>query len=365
MSSIKNTLLDTNLIIQVKEANNFDFIRFFLAYSVMFNHFSTLTDTNPFWIVSGGFRVKGFFIISGFLVMFSFLRSPDTYIFFRKRVQRIMPAYSLVILLCLILGFCLTVLPHREFLTSSQSYTYLFTNLLTLNFLCPDLPGVFEDNTMHAMNGSLWTIKVELMLYMTVPLIYWLLRKYNKLICLWLIYLLSFTYHTTCNHLADTTHEPIYEFLKRQFPGQMMYFCSGIILLIYFPLFRKYMKYLLPAGILLFACRDIPLLSIFEPIALASVILSVAYGFKWLHVFNRMGNFSYGIFLSHFPVIQTFIHFGLHEYSLPLTLTLTTVICTCFGMLSWKYIEKPCLYRPKFGNNRSNKTQYAKDFIQG
>ena len=315
MSSIKKTLLDTNLITQVKEANNFDFIRFFLAYSVMFNHFSTLTDTNPFWIVSGGFRVKGFFIISGFLVMFSFLRLPDTYIFFRKRMQRIMPAYSLVILLCLILGFCLTVLPHREFLTSSQSYTYLFTNLLTLNFLCPDLPGVFEDNTMHAMNGSLWTIKVELMLYMTVPLIYWLLRKYNKLICLSLIYLLSFAYHTTCNHLADTTHEPIYEFLK--------------------------------------------------PIALASVILSVAYGFKWLHVFNRMGNFSYGIFLSHFPVIQTFIHFGLHEYSLPLTLALTTVICTCFGILSWKYIEKPCLYRPKFGNNRSNKTQYAKDFIQG
>lgn len=347
MNPTEKALLDSDLIAQVKEANNFGFIRFFLAYSVMFNHFSTLTDTDPFWFVSGGFRVKGFFIISGFLVMFSYLRSPDTYVFFRKRVQRIMPAYSLAILLCLVAGFLLTTLPSREFLASSGPYAYLLANLSTLNFLCPDLPGVFENNTMHAMNGSLWTIKVELCLYITVPLIYWLLKKYNKTVCLLAIYLLSFAYYTTCDHLADTTHEPIYEFLERQFPGQMMYFSSGIILLIYFPLFRRQMKYILPAGILLFACRDMPLLGIFEPIALASIIISVAYGFKWLHVFNRMGNFSYGIFLSHFPVIQTFVHFGLHEYSLPLTLALTTAICTGFGILSWKYIEKPCLYRPK------------------
>lgn len=347
MNTTEKELLGSNLIAQVKEANNFDFIRFFLAYSVMFNHFSTLTDTEPFWFVSGGFRVKGFFIISGFLVMFSFLRSPDAYVFFRKRVQRIMPAYSLAILLCLVLGFFLTALPHHEFLTSSKLYTYLFTNLLTLNFLCPDLPGVFENNPMQAMNGSLWTIKVELMLYMTVPAIYWLLKKYKKSVCLLLIYVLSFIYSTTCNYLADTTHNAVYDFLKRQFPGQMMYFCSGIILLAYFPLFRKYMKYIFPTSILLFIGRDLPGLALFEPIALASIILSVAYSFKWLHFFNRMGNFSYGIFLLHFPVIQTFVHFGLDRYSLVLTLVLTTVICTGFGILSWKYIEKPCLYRPK------------------
>lgn len=341
------TLLDSYLIAQVKEANNFDFIRFFLAYSVMFNHFSTLTNTEPFWIVSGGFRVKGFFIISGFLVMFSFLRSPDVYIFFRKRIQRIMPAYTLVIGLCFLLGICLTTLSTSEFLTSAKSYKYLLFNLLTLNFLCPDLPGVFENNPLQAMNGSLWTIKVELMLYMTIPIIYWLLKKYNKFTCLLFIYILSFVYSTTCNYLADTTHCALYEFMKRQFPGQMMYFCSGIIILQYFSLFRQYMKYIFPLSILLFIFRDVTPLQIIEPIALASIIISVAYGFKWLHFFNRMGNFSYSIFLLHFPIIQTFIHFGLDKYSLILTLTLTTVICTYLGTLSWKYIEKPCLYKPR------------------
>lgn len=347
MNSTEKVLLDSTLIAHVKEANNFDFIRFFLAYSVMFNHFSTLTETEPFWVVSGVFRVKGFFIISGFLVMYSFLRSPNTYVFFRKRVQRIMPAYVLAIFLSLILGFCVTTLTHIEYLTSFQSYNYLFSNLLTLNFLCPTLPGVFENNPIEAMNGSLWTIKVELMLYMTIPVIYWLLKKYNKLVCLLVIYLLSFIYFKTFTYLADTTHNEIYSFMRRQFPGQMMYFCSGIIILQYFPLFRKYMKYIFLVSILLLLCKDILLFSIFEPIAMASFIISVAYSFKWLHFFNRMGNFSYGIFLLHFPLIQTFIYFGLDKYSLILTLALTTIICTYLGILSWKYIEKPCIYKPK------------------
>lgn len=346
MGESEKVILNSRLIAQVKEANNFDFIRFFLAYSVMFNHFSTLTDTDPFWFVSGGFRVKGFFIISGFLVMFSFLRTPDTVAFFRKRVQRILPAYALVIALCVLLGFCLTTLPLKEFMSSRELYTYFISNILTLNFLQPDLPGVFTTNPMQAMNGSLWTIKVELMLYLTVPFIYWLLKRYNKLACLVSIYVLSFIYSTTCNYMEETTHQAVYDFLKRQFPGQMMYFCSGIIILAYFPLFRKYMMYIFPASILLFLGRDFFLLKIFEPIALASILVTVAYSCKWLHFFNRMGNFSYGIFLLHFPVIQTFIHFGLDKYSLVLTLVLTTVLCTYLGTLSWKYIEKPCLYEP-------------------
>lgn len=350
MNQSEKVLLNSRLINQVKEANNFDFIRFFLAYSVMFNHFSTLTETDPFWFVSGGFRVKGFFIISGFLVMFSFLRTPNTRIFFRKRIQRIMPAYSLTILLCALIGLFLTSLSCREYLTSSSLYTYLICNLLTFNFLSPDLPGVFDTNPLQAMNGSLWTIKVEFMLYITIPIIYWLLRRYNKLVCLLLIYILSFIYSTTCNYLDDMTHNPIYEFMKRQFPGQMMYFCSGIIILAYFPIFRKYMRYLFPVSLFLLLGREYLLLSIFEPIALASIIITVAYGFKWLHVFNRMGNFSYGIFLIHFPIIQIFIHYGLDRYSFILTLALTTILSTGLGMLSWKYIEKPCLYHPKKKN---------------
>lgn len=347
MSYSDKELLNPSYIALVKERNNFNLLRFILAYSVMFNHFSTLTETEPFWFISGGVRVKGFFIISGFLVMFSFLRSPDTHLFFRKRLRRILPAYTLVILLCTLLGLFLTTLPLREFVTSKEFFFYILSNLTTLNFLCPDLPGVFENNPIHAMNASLWTIKVELMLYFTVPIIYKIVKKYNKSWCLLLIYLLSFIYSTTCNYFDDTTQNELYAFLKRQFPGQMMYFCSGMIILAHFPFFKKYIYYILPGSILLFIGRDFILLKIVEPIALASIIISIAYSFKWLNSINKIGTSSYGIYLFHFPIIQTFIHLGLAESNLILTFVLTVVLSTLLGILSWNYVEKPCLYKPK------------------
>ncbi|UQT33538.1 hypothetical protein M5E82_19380 [Parabacteroides distasonis] len=56
MNQSEKVLLNSRLINQVKEANNFDFIRFFLAYSVMFNHFSTLTETDPFGLLAEDFE---------------------------------------------------------------------------------------------------------------------------------------------------------------------------------------------------------------------------------------------------------------------------------------------------------------------
>ena len=77
------------------------------------------------------------------------------------------------------------------------------------------------------------------------------------------------------------THNPIYEFMKRQFPGQMMYFCSGIIILAYFPVFRKYMRYLFPVSLFLLLGREYLLLSIFEPIVSS---LYHYHGSLWIQV---------------------------------------------------------------------------------
>lgn len=101
-----------------------------------------------------------------------------------------MPAYSLTILLCALIGLFLTSLSCREYLTSSSLYTYLICNLLTFNFLSPDLPGVFDTNPLQAMNGSLWTIKVEFMLYIIIPIIYWLLKDTIN----WYAYFLFISY---------------------------------------------------------------------------------------------------------------------------------------------------------------------------
>jgi peptidoglycan/LPS O-acetylase OafA/YrhL len=258
-----------------------------------------------------------------------------------------MPAYALAIAGCALAGVLVSSLPAADYFTSRELYSYILSNLLTLNFLHPTLPGVFETNAFHAINGSLWTIKVELMLYLTVPFLFYLLTRYKKSVVLIAIYLLSFAYSSTFDYLHDTTGISTYEFLKRQFPGQMSYFCSGIILLVYFDTFRKNIRYIFPVSILLLILNHYtPLFHIAEPIALSSFILSVAYGFKWLNgIANKAGNFSYGIFLSHYPIIQLAIHLNLTPQHPWLSLTAITLLSTTLGLLSWKYIEKPTLYK--------------------
>ena len=62
----------------IKGDNCFDIIRYYLYFIVVFAHFSILSGANNFnWITSSGEAVSGFFILSGFLVYYSFLKKPQ------------------------------------------------------------------------------------------------------------------------------------------------------------------------------------------------------------------------------------------------------------------------------------------------
>lgn len=67
-------------------------------------------------------------------------------------------------------------LTPAQYFTDSGLIKYLAANLSFLNFLHPTLPGVFQGQEFvnPAVNGSLWTMKIEWALYLSVPLIYFL-----------------------------------------------------------------------------------------------------------------------------------------------------------------------------------------------
>ena len=93
--------------------NNFDFIRFALAVFVVFTHSyfvyygpAIFFQKEPLWLLTnhqltfGTLAVNFFFIISGFLVLQSLLRSKNYFSFLKKRVLRIYPAFIVVYFFC-------------------------------------------------------------------------------------------------------------------------------------------------------------------------------------------------------------------------------------------------------------------------
>ena len=241
-----NTLISDKNNQLLKAPNNFDFIRYFFAFSLVIVHFCTLMGIDQFWVISGGLRVKVFFIMSGFLIFYSYIKNPNLKNYIRKRTKRIFPPYLLVVILCFIIGIFITNLRITEYLQSKESYSYLINNILFLNFLQPTLPGVFENNPIQAVNGSLWTMKVEIMFYISVPIVFYLLKKYNKLWVMIGIFVFSILYEQCFTYLFEKTNNELYFFIRKQIGSQFIYFYSGTFILLYFQYFRKYLKYLFP-----------------------------------------------------------------------------------------------------------------------
>lgn len=177
--------------------NNFDFLRLLFALIVVFAHCQALTGMEELksymLFLSPEIAVKGFFVISGFLIFMSYERSTTLKSYATKRFRRIYPAYFTTIMICA-LGFSfISALPISEYF-SVPFIKHLIANLGFMNFLSHDLPAVFEGNQLTAVNGALWTLKIEVMFYAAVPLIVYLCRRWKRLPCLITLYFLSVLY---------------------------------------------------------------------------------------------------------------------------------------------------------------------------
>lgn len=323
--------------------NCFDEIRLTLAIIVFFSHAQEISGAFM-WpdIFDFNFAIKGFFAISGYLVTKSYFSSASVYDFFEKRVRRIYPAYSAVIGYGFLIGLAITSLSFGEFFTSSSTYKYLFFNLIFLNFLQPTIPGVFEGWTISAVNGALWTIKIEIMLYLLIPLIVFLYRKIGMFTGFCLMFAGGVLWFTCFTYGFD---HPMGVVLARQFPGQLPYFVMGSFLAakefrpgVRYALFLVSAVYLLldvPPGISDYA--NMVMYPLFV-IGLSQIgVLSVGVG--------RIGDLSYGVYLFHFPTLQLLKYFGLFELYPYGTLIAGAFITLGLAYVSWIFVERKFLRR--------------------
>lgn len=336
----------------MREQNNIDAIRYILAISVITCHFNGLFSFDIPVLISNFNRVGCFFALSGFFIYRSLEKSSDVKTFFEKRVRRIFPSYIFIILFFAIGLVLLSNLSLVEYFTSFQWWKYLISNLFYLNFIESCLPGVFDSNPVPFINGSLWTLKIEWILYLSLPLFSYLIYrlKFNHNITIVVIYIVSIIWRIIFGTLYEETGLPIYHILSRQFFGQLCYFYAGVFIYFHFDKFKKYKWYIFAIAVLLLILRDNIYMYDFTigPVVVASLVLFFLYTGKWGAIFNsNNNNISYDMFLCHYPIMQICAYFGVQQLGQWYAFAIVLGITLLFSCFSWFVIGKRYLYSNK------------------
>ncbi|OGQ55110.1 MAG: glycosyl transferase family 2, partial [Deltaproteobacteria bacterium RIFCSPLOWO2_02_FULL_53_8] len=326
--------------------NNFDLLRFLFAFVVFLVHTYVLSGAEALSVLSrllsSEIAVKSFFVVSGFLIFMSYENSRDIKSYFVKRARRIYPAYFAIVIICAVLGSVFSVSTWGDYF-SPQVVKYVSANLLFLNFLQPNLPGLFESNSLQAVNGALWTLKIEVMFYLFVPLAVIAFRKLGRMPVLVTLYICSVIYSVVMEGLARKTGSSFYLELQRQLPGQLAFFIAGAAGYYYFQYLAKYAAWLVVAAVAAFALQaGLPWAAI-QPAALGVLVVYFACVMPCLGNFGKYGDFSYGIYIIHFPILQTLIAYGWFKESPWAMLVVAGSLVMTVAFLLWHFIEKPFL----------------------
>ncbi|MEY3289438.1 MAG: hypothetical protein RLZZ419_1680 [Pseudomonadota bacterium] len=314
----------------INHNNNFNLLRTVAATAVLFSHSYTLTGNNnsePLTQLTGftfgELAVDIFFVMSGYLVTASLLRIPNIKVYFIARVMRIYPALIISSVFCVfIVGLGFTHLELKNFLINPKTYTYLMHDSTIIFGTQYNLPEVFEANPYpEAVNGSLWTLRFKLMMYVLLGMLAWCyLRKsphninnitvgFRRIIAV--VATLSMAVHLAINlipGLQETFSTRLANLIPR-FPGlageikKLFHFSAiffyGAVLCCFqsYLAFRKIHALLLAfLFLLIFVNHDAFFVS--YNLVIGYLIISLAFlPSGIIKKFNAVGDYSYGIYM--------------------------------------------------------------------
>lgn len=333
--------------------NNFNLIRLIAASAVLVAHSWPLAlgprAADPLsrglGLGPGGIAVDVFFLTSGFLVTASLCARQHVGEFVLARVLRIFPALVMVVLACVGLGAVMTSLPLAEYTTHPDTWRFLWKNASVLTGTFDRLPGVFEANPHKGVNGSLWTLPLELRMYLVLVL-FWMLaavagrhrvRAFGATVVLSAAVMLAL-------HLAMVVapgHVPV--FSKWSYPVEFLLGGTCFVLRdrirLDGRLFAAAIACVVAAGALL----DQRFMHAAYYLVLPYVVLFLAYvPGGAVRRFNAWGDASYGVYIMAYPVQQTLAALvpgigvawmiaGATAFTLPL------------AWCSWRFVEEPML----------------------
>lgn len=329
--------------------NAFDTIRLLAAMSVIVSHSFLVTSGSnaiePLYRLTagqtsiGGLAVGVFFTISGMFIAASFDRSASAWEFVRKRALRIMPALVVVIALsALVLGPLKTALPLGEYFGARATWAYFANAAFLPNSQM--LPGVFAGHTVPFVNGSIWTLKFEVMCYAFTAFVMMTGRFKSPLVLA--AWVMSFVISLLFPAAEQATGAMYYVVMSAKL---FRFFGAGAAMYLYrhkVPIHSG----LAAAGLVLTVLATVTPWFL-ETAALFGSYAVIVFGYRapaWFRQLTERGDISYGVYVYGWPIQQLVWPIG---ESQPMHWAINTAIALPLAMLaglaSWLLVEKPAL----------------------
>lgn len=354
-----------NLARAFARPNNFDFLRLVAATMVLFGHSFNLvrgpnvpgdplsTLISPFLPWNEAIQdiaVNAFFVISGFLVASSFQRSEKLWSFVKARILRIFPACIVCSIVTVMAMYMVSSTSFEKYATSSETFRFLYLNAFIIDIQY-NLPGVFEENPYpKAVNGSLWTLPLEIRCYIVLTLLGIIGLFYRKSI----VVIFGFVFSASLIIPGGTEWISGSDAKARV----ILFFLAGTL----FYLLRSF----IPAGpwgtlllislIILFVVwpDGMPGEKLIYIATFSLGVLLLAFCPYLIFINLRpIGDWSYGLYLYAFPIQQYFVSVlpgTFNGWTLTLVAGSTTAI---FAAASWHLVEKRALMLRKVRPDRA------------
>ena len=338
--------------IPVRRANSIALLRLLLAGLVVYGHAWFLGGFGPDPLAHHLFAgatnfaeigVRGFFVISGYLVLQSERRMPSTRAFLWNRGLRIYPG------LWLCLGLTGLVLPAAMWSVGAggpQNWGAA-TGYVWHNFILPrtevGIGQIFSTNPNPGdLNGSLWTLPYEMGCYIAMAAAGWLGLTRSRTLWPWLtggallaLYLFD---------LLQPTHAL---FFKTEGRGLSAWFiCGAMLALIPEEILRRRLTGWMAAGaaVIFIAGAQAGIPGIVGPVTLAVIVLWLAWHLPLADLERRVGgDYSYGLYIYAYPVQQLLVVTGLTALGFVPYCAGALLLTLPLAVLSWHLLEKHAL----------------------
>lgn len=334
---------------RAKATDGFGTVRLVAAFIIIIDHAAPLTGSGGSILPSrlgvdlGAVTVAAFMAMSGYLVIQSWDRDPSVWRFAVRRGLRIIPGLIVVLVLTvLVFGPVFTTVPLSDYFHARTTWSYLWHNLE----LFPQqyaLPGVLTDNPYpNAVNGSLWSLPVEVLGYTMVALLGLVgVVKKRRYVVVVVVLAVGAVFQRILTNQLDLPKTlllvptvPLVQYLAIYGVGVAMYTYRDRVTFSW-------------AGVAVAAGVEVVMYAsamteVTRLVTVPYIVLAVAKLMpRRLWVPPSVNMASYGVYLYGFPTEQVVIHFGVRS---PALVGLISVpIAFVLGMLSWHLVEERCM----------------------